>query len=131
MMNVDLIAAQIYNAYPKHVGRGAAIKAIKRAMDKVDADILIERVRKFSKIVEPKRGTPDWKYIPHPCTWFNQERWEDEGIAEESGPKKFVYNWYPRIPRENHSGARLEANKFFGRALTDEEWKRVCYGGTL
>ena len=25
----------------------------------------------------------DGKYIPHPATWINQKRWEDEGVKLE------------------------------------------------
>ena len=28
-------------------------------------------------------GKENWKFIPHPATWLNQRRWEDETIAAE------------------------------------------------
>lgn len=39
------------------------------------------------------KKSPQWtkdggRFIPHPTTWINQERWYDEGVAGGSGEKK-------------------------------------------
>jgi hypothetical protein len=62
--------------------------------------------RIFSKVLEPEKMTEiiiaglskakklsQWqkdggKFIPHPATWLNQERWADEGIGEVSTKSK-------------------------------------------
>ena len=41
-------------------------------------------------------GKENWKFIPHPATWLNQRRWEDETIAAEDD-----------IPEDDDYGAFL------------------------
>ena len=82
----------IYKAYPKHVGKGAAITAIERALRKIKAADLLKASEGYAKTVVGKKSTSDWKYIPHPATWFNQERWMDdmESASETSEIEKTV-----------------------------------------
>lgn len=65
-----------WNAYPRKVGKGAAINAWRKAKPPIDA--VLSAIRKA-------RQSPDWlkdrgAFIPHPSTWLNQARWEDEGM---------------------------------------------------
>ncbi len=66
-----------WEAYPKKKGKGAARKAFENAIKKgVTVDVLIDAVNR-------QRCGTQWikdngQYIPHPATWLNQERWEDE-----------------------------------------------------
>ena len=73
-------AIAIYRAYPRKVGRAAAIKAISKALKKVSFDELLEAVEAYarSRIDEDGQFRDDRKYTPHPSTWFNQERWADD-----------------------------------------------------
>jgi hypothetical protein len=65
---------------PKKVGKGAAEKA----WEKIRPDGALRE-----KIVHAMKGaaaSEDWtrdggRYIPHPATWLNQKRWEDEGMS--------------------------------------------------
>ena len=41
---------------------------------KVGAKIIMDAVKKFSIAVEGKEK----QYIPHPTTWLNGERWDDD-----------------------------------------------------
>lgn len=73
-----------YAAYPRKVGRAAAEKAwAKHAPD-------AELAAKILAAVEAQKAAPRWKallakgekeFIPHPSTWLNQRRWEDEVAA--------------------------------------------------
>lgn len=67
------LAAEIYELYPLKVGRPDAIKAILRAMKKTSTDFLRARTAAYAKAVA---GTDTM--IPHPSTWFNQERYNDD-----------------------------------------------------
>ena len=67
-------AIEIYKLYPKKVGKDAAIKAIIKALSKVDVGDLVEAVASFANA---KIGA-DPQYIPNPATWFNQCRWDDD-----------------------------------------------------
>jgi len=70
---VDL-AERIYLAYPRHVGRAAAIKAIRLAFAKIDGAALLALVESYASA---RRGA-DPQFTPHPATWFNQGRWADD-----------------------------------------------------
>ncbi len=66
---------EFWTAYPRKIGKGAALKAWKKAKLPAMAVIL--------NAVEDQKKSRQWQkdsgqYIPHPSTWINQERWEDE-----------------------------------------------------
>ena len=62
-----------YAAYPKKVGKESAKKAW--AKIKVDDDMLIVIL---AALKSQSIGWTDPKFIPHPATWLNAKRWEDE-----------------------------------------------------
>ncbi len=63
----------VYNAYPLKVGKPKALKSILKAAKKHSFDILLEKTIAFAKA----RGG-DLDFCPHPSTWFNQERYNDD-----------------------------------------------------
>ncbi len=64
---------EIYSAYPKQVGKPAALRAIRRALTKWAFDFLLERTRLYAQTCNSPA-----EFIPHPTTWFNQERFNDD-----------------------------------------------------
>ena len=72
-------AMAIYLAYPRKVGRGAALKAISKALQIVPFDTLLEAVEAYAKSRVDENGQfrDARKYTPHPSPWFNQQRWAD------------------------------------------------------
>ncbi len=66
-------AQEIYSEYPRKVAEPVAIKAIERALKRHDPAMLLERTKAFAKL-----WGSDLKYCPHPTTWFNQERYNDD-----------------------------------------------------
>ena len=81
-------AEMIYEAYPRKVARPAAIQAIRRALQGHSFDWLLERVQKYAECVEGSSK----KFIPHPATWFNQARYDDdpkEWANTDTGPDLF------------------------------------------
>ena len=64
----------IYWAYPKHVGKRAALKAITKALDHIDYEELLAAVTEYAAAV----SGAEKQYIPHPATWINNRRWEDD-----------------------------------------------------
>jgi hypothetical protein len=68
---------RFWGAYPRKVGKDAARKAF--AKRKVTAPVL---ARMLEAIAE-QRNTTQWirdagQFIPHPSTWLNEGRWQDE-----------------------------------------------------
>jgi hypothetical protein len=77
---------EIYSLYPRKVARGAAEKAIANALKTTTAQTLIEAVTAYASAVA-LWSAEDQKYIPHPATWFNARRWEDDRATWERKPQ--------------------------------------------
>ena len=71
--NKDSEALEIYEAFPLKVGKPKALAAIRKAMEEVPASRLLELTKTFA--ASRPSGTP---FTPHPTTWFNQKRYEDD-----------------------------------------------------
>lgn len=71
---------QFWQIYPRKIAKGHARLAFARALKKTDADTIMQAASKFAESVEYKEK----QYIPHPTTWLNGERWEDD-IDDVSG----------------------------------------------
>lgn len=71
---IDTTAEDIYNHYPRKVGKPAAIKAINKALKKTPVDTLLKLTKAYNKA---RQGQPAL-LTPHPATWFNQERYNDD-----------------------------------------------------
>lgn len=76
--------AGFYAAYPRKIGREAALKAwIKLAPDEaLQATILGALAAQKPHLDRREKG----RYIPHAATWLNQARWEDEIPGEKPAP---------------------------------------------
>lgn len=67
---------RFWAAYPRRVGKGSA----KKAFEKKHCLSILPRIL---KAVGEQSGTVQWQkdggqFIPHPATWINQERWQDD-----------------------------------------------------
>lgn len=58
-----------WKAYPKKVGKGAAVKAYEKALKGTPHDIIMEGLERYD---------PDPGYICNPATWLNEQRYFDE-----------------------------------------------------
>lgn len=66
--------AEWYAAFPRREGRGAARRAYATALQKADAPTLLAG----ACVAARRYSGSDPKFIPHPATWLNGERWLDE-----------------------------------------------------
>ncbi len=64
---------EIYCAFPRKVGKPNALKAIRAALLKTPFDVLLQKTKDFATT---RNG--DVSFCPHPATWFNQERYNDD-----------------------------------------------------
>ena len=65
-----------WNSYPKKVGKKKALQSWTKAKDRPSIEIVL-------KSLEAQKKSDQWskdggQYIPHPATWLNQGRWDDE-----------------------------------------------------
>lgn len=74
-----VVLAEIYAAYPRKVGRDKAFKAIDKALHRsaLSAVEMLARVQAFATAAETWADS-DREFIPHPATWFNQGRYDDD-----------------------------------------------------
>lgn len=72
-----------YKAYPRKVGKTATAKAFAKAK----AGALLETILKdIERRVDSGESTTEKaRYIPHPATYLNGKRWEDEQDAGSGG----------------------------------------------
>lgn len=74
---VQAQALDIYDAYPRKVGKDAAIKAIVKAIGKIGFDRLLASVHEYRSFTD--RWLDDRKqFIPHPATWMNKGCYDDD-----------------------------------------------------
>lgn len=78
---------KFWEAYPRHVNKPAAMKAFEKA--KIDGELL----ETIITAIEKQKQSAQWQegngqFIPHPATWINGHRWEDEITAGK--PKSSV-----------------------------------------
>ena len=66
-------AEEIYAAYPRKVGKPAALRAIQRALKTHPAEFLLARTKLFAATYNGPAH-----FIPHPATWFNEARFNDD-----------------------------------------------------
>ena len=93
----------LYEAYPRHVAKARAFKAIRAALRKVGFEDLLSAVREYAAAV----SRDDARFIPHPATWFNAERWTDdrsEWRTRSNGTNNGVAN-AARVRINNHQGS--------------------------
>jgi hypothetical protein len=78
----DITPEMIYDAYPRKVGKQAALKAIEKAMRQHSHEYLHARTMEYAAAVakwpNDARFTRDGTdTVPHPSTWFNEGRYDD------------------------------------------------------
>lgn len=78
-----------WTAYPRKVAKPAAEKAWNRIKPSG------EQLQIMLRVLAVQKSSDDWlkedgKYIPHPATWINQRRWEDQIPAmAQPGERRF------------------------------------------
>jgi len=65
---------QLWEMYPRKVGKGQARKAFKAASKKIEFYDLLPKLMDYVETLNGK----DKQYMPHLSTWLNGERWADE-----------------------------------------------------
>ena len=68
-----------FNAFYAHYPLKKSKAPARKAFMKLNPDA--ELYQKIMDAVTAQKGSRQWQdkqYIPHPSTWLNQERWEDE-----------------------------------------------------
>ena len=75
---------RFWKAYPRHEAKANALKAFEKL--KPTEELLMTMLNAIKK----QASSAQWlenggQYIPHPATWLNQRRWEDEPVKGYTG----------------------------------------------
>lgn len=80
---------EFWDVYPRKVGKKAATTAFVKACRKASAQAIIDGARRFA--ADPNR---EEQFTPHPTTWLNQGRWEDDPLptraVKSSGTRTYL-----------------------------------------
>ena len=95
-----------WSAYPRHVNKQAALKAFKKINpDDAVMEIILREIERQSKSAQWTKD--NGQFIPHPATWLNGNRWEDE-LPAESGKKTVAAQNYGQ---RDYNGEQADAMK--------------------
>lgn len=110
---------QVYAAYPRHVGKIAALKAIAKAVRAYSLEMSVDmdtaRKRIYDQVVKYAASPAGNKgmFTPHPATFFNQGRYMDDPAewwaGEASAPvyrEPGIYRGPPLISDEEAETVR-------------------------
>ena len=80
-----------WTLYPRKVAKRTAQSSWSRLSELEQKEALdaLQNHLKYWKLKETSK-----EFIPHPATWLNQGRWEDEIDLSESGVKKPQLPWF-------------------------------------
>lgn len=73
--------AAFWSAYPRRVAKPEAVKAFAKAVSRITEDDPLALI-----LAGVERALPGWtdkNFIPHPATWLNHDRWNDEAPPPE------------------------------------------------
>jgi DNA-binding transcriptional MocR family regulator len=65
---------EFWDRYPRRIGKASARKSYAKAMKAATHDEIMFGLSQQM----PSLASREQQYIPHPSTWLNQERWNDE-----------------------------------------------------
>lgn len=136
----------IYQAYPRHVGKEAALKAIRKVLERTGMvpGELLEVVQRYAAAV--KRSGTEPRFVPHPASWMNAGRyaddpreWEAAAASPGGGEKKEEGEFFERSVKpppaeaEGPPGWREAARVLFEIDVDSvwEDWADVPYTNRL
>lgn len=123
--------SDFWSRYPKKIGKGAAEHVWAR-LGTSERKAVMEAVIRFSEEWS-HRPTEDRQFCPHPATWLNQKRWQDEGFVEAPPPpltpeeaekEKERQYWADRLAASEEEEKR-ERSEFLARLKADRKPKEA------
>lgn len=128
-LNIDAKSERIYEEYPRHEGKAAALTAIRKALDSVPYEDLVASVVDYNRSCRATRR--EKRFIPLPATWFNQKRWLDDRInwyfGADDVESEAMYARLMTFVRKHGRDARVRnGSAEFAKA---KQVARACSGG--
>ncbi|PPG29665.1 winged helix-turn-helix domain-containing protein [Pseudoclavibacter sp. RFBB5] len=79
---LDLKFKEFWDVYPRHVAKAKAFQAFEKVTKANGYDVVLDGARRFAQ--DP--NLPDPQFIPHPASWLNSGRWEDDPLPPRVDP---------------------------------------------
>lgn len=86
LKRIDVVNAQFdefWSVYPRHVAKADALKVFTKVAKSVDPAAVVAGARRYAS--DP--NLPEKQFIPHPTTWLNAGRWDDEPLPPRGGAR--------------------------------------------
>jgi hypothetical protein len=109
---------EFYTLYPRKQGRRAAEKSWQRLSSQEQQDAL-EALPNHIEYWKLKQTEKD--FIPHPATWINQGRWEDELDMEVKKNKKPDLPWYSSEELTTKKAQEVQCPAYAGEGW--QQWR--------
>ena len=82
-LSVSQMVEAIYEVYPRKVAKPKAVAAITTCLKEISFEDLLRLTAAYEKA----RKGEDPAYTPHPATWYNQRRYNDDPNTWSNSPK--------------------------------------------
>lgn len=109
-----------YKKYPRKVGKQHALKAFSKLSEK-DKELSVSAIDKH--VVEWRKSETLVEHIPHPASWLNGKRWEDDLSAVDLGEDIKARNMARRSEERKKQMEEVAKN-----AATPEEVRTILLG---
>jgi hypothetical protein len=107
---------EFWKVYPRKVGKVAAKKAFAKAAKEVGCALIAVGVQRFAH--DPYK--PAKQFLPHPATWLNEGRWDDEPYPpRELTPEE--KQAFAKEQNERRRQADLEASRKLREEMAEQE----------
>lgn len=110
-----------YAAYPRHVGRGAAETAYRRARRMAQASELLAGAQRYAA----HRKGEDQHYTKHPATWLNAKGWLDELEGARGAPSTAAVStdlWVWRLEAFHHGQPETDTELAIRAGYWQAKW---------
>lgn len=118
---------EFWGACPRKVAKKKAWESWCKAVQETSASLIVDAMRRFASSEEV--ASREVKFVPHPTTWLNQRRFEDELEPEPEDEEVCAYIQTDPINRPRHREnipiSRLETTRANVRRQIFEHL-RVC-----
>jgi hypothetical protein len=90
---------EFWEKYPRKKGKGAAYKSYEKV--KNNHNDIMQGLKKYD-------FSDDVQFVPHPATWLNQRRWEDESDIKELPKPESDEEWESRMQKKRDAFAKKQ-----------------------
>lgn len=85
---VDDLFTEFWGIYPRRAGKQAALRAWRKAVKTTPAEVVLDGARRLRD--DP--NLPEKQFVPHPASWLNAGRWDDDPLPPRGGVSNFEKN---------------------------------------